>query len=111
MSFLSGKKALSRQIRVCRHKYMMGHDKTRLLSRQKYACCDKRFVATNMCLSRQVLTSIQAYKIMFLCRDKTFVATKIFSRDKDVFVATKVLTFVATKMILAAAPANHINQL
>jgi len=33
---------LSRQTRVCR-------DKTRLLSRQKYGCLDKSFVATNTC--------------------------------------------------------------
>ena len=33
---------LSRQTRVCR-------DKTSLLSRQKYACPDKKFVATNAC--------------------------------------------------------------
>ena len=32
---------LSQQTRLCRNK-------TRLLSRQKYACCDKTFVATNM---------------------------------------------------------------
>ena len=101
---------------------MVGHDKTRLLSRRKYACCDKvMFDATNA-LSRQICVCIifvttnkhnfvclyaKAFKIMFICRDKTFVATKIFCRDKDVFVATKVKTFVATKMILAAAPANR----
>ena len=67
---------LSRQTRtrVCR-------DKTRLLSRQKYACHDKTFVATKLCLSRQI-----------------FVTTKVFCRDKH--------TFVATKMILVAALAN-----
>ena len=29
------------------------HDKTHFLSRQKYACCDKTFVVTNLCLSQQ----------------------------------------------------------
>ena len=37
------------------HKYNFCHDKRRLLSRQKYACRDKMFVATNTCLSRQKL--------------------------------------------------------
>ena len=55
-------------------------DKTRLLPQQKYAC-----------------------------RDKTFVATKdFFCRNKHVFVATSDKTFVATKMILVAAPASDI---
>ena len=48
------------QTRVCTNK-------TRLLSRQKYACLDKTFVATNTIM---------------------FVATDIF-RDKHNFVATK----------------------
>ena len=66
------------------------------LSRQKYACCDKTFVATKLCLSQQNIT-----KIMFVatnvCGNKSFVATKHeFCRDKHVFDATK--------MILAAAP-------
>ena len=77
-----------------------------LLSRQKYACRDRTFVTTK-----------------YFCRDKrVFFATSIFlSRKKTCFinksklVATKVLsrqnyvcrdkTFVATKIILVAAPA------
>ena len=57
-------------------------DKTRLLSRQKYVCRYKHFVATSILLSQQ----------------KTcFVETNTcFSRQK----------FVATKMILVAAPAK-----
>ena len=58
-----------------------------------------------------------------ICRDTNFVPTKIFCRKKRNSVATKVLsqetyfsrdkrrvyrdkTFVATKMVLVAAPAN-----
>ena len=55
----------------------------RLLWRQNYVCCDKSFVTTNIILSRQ------AY---------------FFSRQKTCFVKS----FVATKMILVAAPANDI---
>ena len=52
-------------------------------------------------------------------RDKhTFVATKdVFCRDKNVFVATNKITracrdrtFVATKIILVATPANNTSQ-
>ena len=39
-----------------------------------------------------------------ICHHNTFVATKIFCRDKHTFVATNV--FVVTKIILAAAPTN-----
>ena len=67
---------------------------TKVLLRQKYACRNKTFVTTN-----------------------TFVATKVFSRQKY-FVATNIIfslrqmfchgkhTFVVTKIILVAAPAN-----
>ena len=51
-------------------------------------CCDKRFVATNMIWSQQTC---------ILCRDKRRVLSR---RDKHFFVATK--------MILVAAPANDI---
>jgi len=75
---------LSRQTRVC-------HNKTRLLSRHKHACRDKRFVAASM-----------------FCRDKhVFVTTKhVFCRDTSMLVATKVLSrqvcFVATNMCFVA---------
>ena len=60
----------SRQTRVCR-------DKTRLLSRQKYACRDECFVGTYTCL-------------FVATKDKImFVAIKTFGRGKHTFVATK----------------------
>jgi len=78
---------LSRQTRqtcVC-------HDKTRLLSRQNYACRDKiMFVATKLYLSRQ--NYIRRDKLCL--SHKTFVATNILlSRQK-------------TCLILVAVPAN-----
>ena len=51
-----------------------------------------------------------------ICRDKRFVATKIFCRDKHTFVATKDVfcrdkhVFVATKIILVASSANDRRQ-
>ena len=64
-----------RQAYFCRNK-------RRVSSRQARVCCDKsKFVATKLCLFRQI-----------------FVATKVLSRQKT--------CFVATKMILEAAPAN-----
>ena len=58
--FVATNTNLSPQTRVCR-------DKTHLLSRQKYACCDESFVAR-----------------------KYFFATNI-CRDKHVFVAIKII--------------------
>ena len=55
-----------------------------LVARQKYACRDKH---VNICL------------------DESFVGTKIFCRDKRLCYRDKHV-FVATKMILVAAPAN-----
>ena len=87
--FVVTKVCLLRQTCVCR-------DKTRLLSRQKYACRNKAFVSTKTGLSRQTQ----------VCRD-VFVATNtclsrhMFCRDKR---------FVARKMILVAAPANDREQ-
>ena len=62
--FLATNIILSRQTRVCRYK-------TRLLSRQKYACHVKTFVATNTCLLRQrfVATKVLSRRAYF-CRDK-----------------------------------------
>ena len=74
------------------------------------------FLATNACLSRQN-TSFVVTKVCLVatklclsrqkfCRDKhTFVATKDVFCRKIMFVATN-KTFVATKMIIVAAPAN-----
>ena len=89
-------------------------DKTPCLSRQKYACRDKSFVETKL----HVFVSRDKF-----CDDRhTFVVeTKdVICRDRHVFVATKLClsrqkyqayffrnkTFVATKIILVAAPAN-----
>ena len=44
--FVAIKRFVETNMFVCR-------DKTRLLSRQKYACHDKTFVATKICLSQQ----------------------------------------------------------
>ena len=69
---------------VC-HKYNFCRDKTRLLSRQKYACRDKTF-ATKKTI---VFVATDICRDNFFCRDenilsrrKYFVATKIFCRDK-----------------------------
>ena len=71
---------------------------------QKYHfCCNKSFVATNMCLSWQNTHLLQQNvfchdKSMFACCDKTFVTTKwclswkIFL-SQHVFVMTKVLSW------------------
>ena len=90
------------------HKYHFCPDKRRLLSRQKYACRNKSFVATKSCLLRQnifVTTNICHNKHNFVattfllwqtrvCRDKTrllswqnyvsiiFVATNNFAMTK-----------------------------
>ena len=64
-----------------------------ILSRQKYACYDKCFIATNTCLSRQKLC----------CNNKYFVATSILLSRQKTFCRDKHV-FVATKMILVAAP-------
>ena len=60
------------------------HDKTHLLSRQKYACRDKNnkhvFFVTNICRSKR-----------FCPGKKYFLAAKIFCRDKHYFVATNII--------------------
>jgi len=84
------------------------------------------FIATNTCLSRKksyfVATKISLSQQTRICRDKTFVATNICS-NKHIFFTTRVCrdktrvlsrekydcfdkTFVATKMILVAAPGS-----
>ena len=112
------------------HKYNFCRDKRRVLSRQKYACrdklllrqtyfCrDKSFVATNICSDKSNSVTKICLSRQIFCRLKhVFVATIIFSYDKHDFVATNVLSrqaylcrdkcvFVATIMILVAAPAS-----
>ena len=59
------------------------HDKTRLLSRRKYACRDKGFLATKLCATKRL--SFVATSIL-LPRQKTcFVATKHLSQQKLYF--------------------------
>ena len=108
--------------------------KTRLLSRQKYEklclsrqiCCffcfvfliDKHtFVASIdvFCRNKHVSVSTKVcLSQQNVCRDNImFVATNICCRDKQTKFATKLLSwqmncFVATKIILVAAPANDI---
>ena len=97
--------------------------KTRLLSRQKYACRDETFVATNINL---VVATNTCFLKQNFCREK-----HNFCRDKHVFDATKVslsrqefcrettnichdknnrqkTCFVATKLRLVTAPANDM---
>ena len=97
----------------CRDKHVC-HDKARLLLRQKYACRDKTFVATKLCLSRQT-------RVCFF-RDKTkemiFFATKPLSRqayscrDKIRVFSRQIRvccdkTFVSTKITLEAAQGSY----
>ena len=72
---------LSRQTCVCR-------SKTRLLSRQKYVC---------------------RKNIIFFSPQKFFAPSILLSRQKMCFVFCRDKIFVATKIILVAAPANDSN--
>ena len=75
---------LFRPIQLTMHSHITGG------SCHKYhSCCNKSFVTTNTCLSQQ--------NIVF-CHDKTFVTTKLCLSRQNIFVATK--------MILVAAPAS-----
>ena len=77
---------------------------TKHLSLQAYFCCDEYnfvvpkhiFVVTKVCLSRQ--TRVLSRQALF-CRDKRRVLSSKIRVCRD-------RTFVATKMILVAAPAN-----
>ena len=109
-------------------KYHFCRDKTFVyvfLSRQTYACRDKDiFVATNICREKHnFVATKQAYNSMLVatkifCCDKSFVAANIIvSRQKACFVPTNTcllrqtcVCFVATKMILAAAPASDTKE-
>ena len=86
-------------------------------------CHDKRFVMTNMCLSRQICVCrnkhvFVATKYVF-CRDRSFVATKVclsrqnFCRNKHVSLATKIFcrdkhNFVATKLLSCLSRQKNI---
>ena len=70
-------KVLSWQTHVC-------HDKTRLLLRQKYACRDKTFVATKLCLSGQnifVRTKLLSWQI-FVVTNMCLSRQAYFCHDK-----------------------------
>ena len=83
----------------------------------KYACGDKSFVGTKLCLSPQnifVATKPLSRQISVATninlsrQNRSFVglvATKLLSRQKTCFCRDKHV-FVATKMILVAAPAS-----
>ena len=86
---------------------------------------NRSFVATKLCLLQQnCCHDRHMFVAENICRDKCFVATKIFCHDKHNFVTTKAYffrdkrhvllrqtcllrqNFVATEMVLIAAPAN-----
>ena len=75
---------------------------TCLLSLQKYACRDKSFATTKLCLLRQNYVCHNenlCREKKNVCCNKSFVVTSILlSRQK--------MCFVATKILLEAAPAN-----
>ena len=79
------------------HKYHFCRDKIHLLSRQKYACREKTFVATKLCLSWQNI--FVATKLKLLSWQAYFCCNK-----RRVLSWQHVL--VTTKMILVAAPTN-----
>ena len=84
-------------------------DKTRLLSRQNYACRDKIiFVATNMFLSRQNICGYCNKLSKKNCHNKHIIEATKFCRDKHTCVATNILVSRQTRVlvILVAAPAN-----
>ena len=105
---------LSWQNYVCHDKYLswqtcVCHNKSFVLQ-QAYFCHDKRCVLlrqSHVCCDKSMHPSRQNY----VCCDKTILSQQFFFRDKHTFVTTKNVfchdkTFVATKMILLAAPTN-----
>ena len=91
---------LMRQTCVCCSKT---HDKTHVLSRQKYACRDKTFATTNISLLQQifVMTNIILLRQVlsrqaYFCSDKTHLLSwqKYACHDKHVFVATYICVYV-----------------
>ena len=77
------------QTRVC-------CDKTRLLPRPKYACCDKTFVVTRLCLSRQKFCW-DRYLLWqtCICHDQSFVGTSML------LLQHKQISFVVIKLCLS----------
>ena len=73
-------------------------DATELLSRQNYVCRDKSFVATNICRDKHVFVATKA----------SMSQTKRLPRQTHfcLHLSRQNTGFVATKMILVAAPAN-----
>ena len=108
-SFVSTKVCLSRQT-FCR-------DKLTVVTTNFVFCIDKSMSAsTHTCLSRQIflttkVLSRQKYFVatnILLCRDKSFVAASILLSRQTRVHGDK--GFVATKMILLAAPASDSRQ-
>ena len=107
-------KLLSRQTRakVCLSRQSFCRDK----HVQRYAYRDKAFVATNTCKGMLIETKLLSRQTR-ACRDKHYFVAK--RKEKETcFVVTNICvsrqtrvccdkTFVATKIILVAAPANH----
>ena len=80
----------------CRDKKKKCLDKTRLLSQQGYACCDKHVLVVKKYLSRQKCPDKRRVlsRQIFFCRYKTFV----ICRHK--------ICLLTKRMTLVAAPAN-----
>ena len=103
-SMLAATKHLSRQIYVCREKIFLS--RFLCLLRQKFVFVVV-FVVTSILLSRQSKLvgiknlSVQKCGSAYFCRDKrrVFFATNTYKH-----------VFVATKIILVAAPANDCEQ-
>ena len=83
--------------------------------RWTYACCDKTFDVTKLCLSQQNICHDKHNRVTtnFCCCDKhNFVTTKVllwhayFCHDKKCVCHDR--SFLATKLILVAAPSNDI---
>ena len=114
-------KVLSWQTCVCCHNKHMFVATKHILSRQKYACCDKRFgvslagtATSNMsllwqayfCHDKRVCWDKVSFSRQKFCRDEiTFVATNI-CYDKNMFVVTKDMFCHDKHMLLVAAPAS-----
>ena len=119
-------KVLSWQAHVCITKHVFCHDKSIFVVTDIFfATTNTSFVVTKVCLSWQkfcydkVFVAItkkflsqHVFVATNVCHDKSFVATKTrlswqtyFFATKDVFCCNK--TFIATQMILVAAPTNE----
>ena len=90
------------------HKYVC-HDKTYLLSRQKYAYGDKTFVATNYFCTNTCLSQQNTSFVRYVCRHKCFVPTTTCCRKKHNIVAARIrlsrqryLWQLPTKILVAA---------